>query len=122
MEKIINIPFLISGEFVDDVILTALTGGINYWCDLVYTNDTKGKKYLPEVISAGGTLILKPVEEEKEYELNFDSFCEGFKKYVSYYLEKKRDLSGLKTDSSDIDGEISDTIIQFALFGEIIYG
>jgi hypothetical protein len=139
MENItIQIPFTINQEFVDDIMCTAFEGGINYWCDgaeiiekINGKSDRKGQDYLHGVISRGGTirLLVEPFEDnctmsEKypnsaEYVLTLDKFVEGYKKYIEWAMKNNMTVY---TDTCDIDAGISDNIIQFALFNDIVFG
>lgn len=122
MEEItIQIPFKIDGEFVDSVMCSAFEGGINYWCESAKAkdNDYKGAEYASEVISRGGTVVLKDAEEDETYEIDLDKFVKGYRKYVQWASEKNREVY---TDPAYIDAEIADIIVQYAVFDEIVYG
>lgn len=127
MEKrIIEIPFAIDEEFISGVVCTALNGGISYWCESVGVakKDTKGAKYIEDVIPMGGALTIRLEEpfDEKDtinYELDLDKFCDGFRKYIKWCIENDRQYY---LESSDIDATESDIIIQLAIFNEVIFG
>lgn len=119
MELNINIKTQYKDEDIDDIMCTALEGGINYWCDRVevvgeYLGDAS------EQISRGGILKLHDSEEDETYELTLDKFLVGLAKVVG-----ERGLDVIyrgKIDPSNIDAEDADAIVQYALFGDIIYG
>jgi len=140
MEKItVQIPFTMTGKFVDDVMCTACEGGINYWCggaEIVEKLedgkcDYKGKEFFHEVISEGGTIkfLVEPFEDDckmseeypnyAEYVLTLPKFVKGYQKYAEWAMQKNREVY---TDTAYMDAEIGDIIIQFALFDEIVFG
>lgn len=118
-----QIKVVLSRTDIDDIMLTALTGGITYWCRRV---EPKGE-YLgglsSEQISRGGSLKLYDSESDDVYELDLQKFLRGFKAW----LESGGDTYGAvdgsgNVDCSNIDADCADAIIQFALFGELVFG
>lgn len=121
-QKKLNIAFEVSydDECIDDIMTTALEGGITYWCDEAKVVGDYLGEYASEQISRGGVLKLHDPEEDQYYELTLDKFLTGLKKVVS-----ERGLDVIyegKIDSSEIDSEDADAIIQYAIFGEVVYG
>lgn len=105
---------------IDDIMDAALAGGIFYWCEAVEVDGEYLGEYASEQISRGGTLILYDSEENKTYTLNKEKFIEGMKKYIeSYGVFINR---GMNINTCDIDSEAADCIIQYALFGDVIFG
>lgn len=103
---------------LDDIMCTALEGGISYWVASALPKDTdyKGKDYAHEVISAGGILVIKE-DTGEEYELDREKLLKGIELYLDYAGYDTKD----KINTGDIDADGADCIIQFALFGEITY-
>lgn len=120
MELNINYKVELNNECIDDIMATALEGGISYWCDdAEVIGDYRGE-YASEQISRGGTLKLHDYEEDKIYELTLSKFLNGLAKVVG---ERGLDvLNEGKIDPSNIDAEDADAIIQYAIFGEVVYG
>lgn len=114
----INVVVDVSDSFLDDILTTAFEGGSNYWLDSVTIKDkpdTPHKNlYNSEIVSRGGALLC-------------DSVDNG-----SAVLTKKRLLSAIewyiKDNGGDLDfledhdAQDADTILQYAVFGEVIYG
>lgn len=116
----INYKVEVDNECIDDIMATALEGGITYWCDCAEVVGERLGEFASEQISRGGTLRLHDFEENKNYELTLDKFLVGLAKVVG-----ERGLDVLyqgKIDSSNIDAEDADAIIQYAIFGEVVYG
>ena len=117
-------------EDINDLIVTALEGGINYWCGSakivkfpngtftgVSNEDQTNVRYASDVIGYGGKLTLTDAEDEDEsWELDLPKMLKGIKMYCE---DRNEPLSEL-IDNHDAD--TADSIIQYALFGEIVYG
>lgn len=98
----------ITDEQIDDLLVTAFEGGITYWCgEVKVVGDFLGG-YASEQISRGGVLKLYDAEEEKWHTLNMSRLLKG--------------LSLSNIDLEDYDAGDADTVIQNALFGEVVYG
>lgn len=115
----------VTNQDIDDIMATALEGGITYWCDrAVVVGDYYGE-YASEQISRGGILLLNDFEEECVYELNKGILLMGLEHYLND-PDKPYDIIEDTTDEKRIDtcmvdGVVADMIIQYAIFGEVIY-
>lgn len=54
-----------TGQDVDDIMVSALEGGICYWCDRVTVEGQYLGKYASEQISRGGTLKVHVTEPSR---------------------------------------------------------
>lgn len=109
----------VSVETLENIVVTALEGGIGYWS--VLDNTTKiWDKYdycdLPtsqaafELLYNGQTLRFYDTEDETEmWCLTWESLIKGVEMF-----------GGVKEE--DIDATVADHIIQYALFGKIVFG
>ena len=117
------IKFDLTQTDIDDIMCAALEGGINYWCNKAEVVGDYLGEYASEQISRGGTLRLHDMEAEKVYELTLDMFINGFKLWVE---NGANDFGGVTAngivDTCNIDAADADAIIQYAIFGEVIYG
>lgn len=112
-------------EFLDDVTITAIEGGISYW------STCHSYKWMdqPEVVAV--------IQEWDEYEdkaigdritVNRDLIRKGIKAImdgeagVSDRMTKIIAGANATNDGCDIDADAADVIIQAAVFGEIVYG
>lgn len=116
----------VTQQDIDDIMCGALEGGITYWCDSARVVGGKYLgKYASEQISRGGQLKLHDCEEDEEHILTKEMFLEGLKKYFENphpYDITEGTREGLKLDTCQADATVCDMIIQYALFGEVIYG
>lgn len=114
-----SITTSVSIETLEDIVVTALEGGVGYWS--VLDNSTKPwEKYnfcdLPtsqaafELLYNGETLKFYDVEDNTEvWQLTWKNLLKGVEMF-----------GGVKEE--DIDAEVADQIIQYALFGKVVFG
>ena len=127
---IIKIETNVTHEFtpsdINDLIVGALEGGINYWCrKAVIKKDTEGNYFnvLPEdqdkviyasdAIGYNGTLILYDLESPDKWELNLENVLKGIKMQCTNRHIAPSDLM------DDYDADDCDAIVQFAIFNEL---
>lgn len=116
----------VTDEDIDDIMVSALESGITYWCRRAEViGERKGEGWGHEQIARGGGLMLRDTEDDEKYELNREKFLNGLKLYLrnprySDMLEIKD--GEIHLDTCYIDANEADSIIQLAVFGEIIYG
>ena len=122
----VEMEVTITQEDVDDIMATALEGGITYWCCEAEVVGEYLGKYASDQISRGGILKLYDNEEDEVYELTL----EKFKKGVTMYLSDPHapcniidiDKGDYTLDCGMVDGDVADMIVQYALFGEVMFG
>ena len=107
---------------VDDIVSTALEGGINYWCKRAEVVGEYLGEYASDQISRGGTLILHDSEGEDKYELTLDKLLKGIQMYIANPNAPYKIVYNSELDTCQVDATVADMIIQFALFGVIVYG
>lgn len=121
----------VRNEDIDDIMVSALEGGINYWCRKVEVKGDYFGEYASDQISRGGELVLHDAEENKLYTISKEKFIEGLKKYIAAgntgCIAREKNSIGVYTgklniDPCNIDAGAADCIIQYALFGDVIYG
>ena len=105
---------------IDDIMVTALEGGINYWCRKAEVVGEYLGKCASDQISRGGSLILHDAESSDKWELTLEKFLEGVKRYFEDGYHVQVDDGCI--DAGDIDAGDADCIVQFALFGEVQFG
>lgn len=95
-----EISVRISTEDIDDIVTTALEGGICYWCKRA---EVKGKylgEFASEQISRGGILVLHDSVDGKKRELNKEKLLSG----VKQYLEDENKPYNILVDATDSAG------------------
>jgi hypothetical protein len=127
MDTIIEIKrkITVTDGNIDDIMITAFEGGINYWVGLVtYPKDFPAREARPEneyghkrntyeMISLGCSIFIHPDEDNHSYELTRDKVIKGIKRYFTENPE---------ADWDSLDANSADSIVQYALFNELVYG
>lgn len=113
----------VTQENIDDIMVGALEGGINYWCREAEVVGEYLGEYASEQISRGGTIILHDTESDAKWALTIHDFLKG----VKLWLQNGDDRYGAlrkdgTLDTCEIDGEMADMIVQYAIFGEVRFG
>ena len=110
----------LSQQDIDDIMVTALEGGITYWCKKAVVVGEYLGECASDQISRGGTLALHDAETTDIWMLNLESFLNGVKLYFEDGCHVQVEDGCI--DTCDIDANDADCIIQFALFGEVMFG
>ena len=120
-----EIEIALSTEDIDDIMCGALEGGINYWCNRAEVVGEYLGEYGSEQIARGGTLRLHDYEEGKTYELTKEKFLKGVELWAKNPVGCNclEQINGkFRFDCCNADAVVCDAIIQYAIFGDVIYG
>ena len=139
------VPIEVTDEDIDDIMCTAWEGGITYWCGYGRIvehnthNSIEYEGYAYEQLTKGKDILLYPIEEcyspsglgrdwlpnkfgEGFLVLNKNKMVKGIVKYFSRYPSCiSLSYGDLRLDTGDIDADIADRIVQYALFGKLVY-
>lgn len=110
----------LSMEDVDDIMSAALDDGITYWCSRVEVVGGYPGECASEQIARGGVLNLYDAESSDVYQLDLAKLLTGIKIFLEEGNHVAVDDNLLNV--ADIDANDADCIVQFALFGEVLYG
>ena len=116
----ISLDVDLSQQDIDDIMVAALEGGINYWCREAEVVGEMLGDYAHEQISRGGSLILHDAESSDKWELTLEKFLRGVELYFAQALSAE--LDGEDIDPTDFDADAVDCIVQYALFGKLVFG
>lgn len=121
----VELEIVINDEDIDDIMCGALEGGITYWCEKAEVEGDYLGEYASEQISRGGRLKLHDFEEDEIHILTKEKFMDGLKLYLGD--PACRDIivridGKLHLDCGNADASVCDCIIQYALFGDVVYG
>jgi hypothetical protein len=110
----------ITNKLLQDVLITALEGGSNYW--YMIENDTKGdylKTFLNDGLLISNRMILNDYPEE-EYTEQLVTLSYLRKVIKEFQCKKPFAYSEIKNENFDAGD--ADQFLQIAIFGEVIYG
>lgn len=114
-------------EDIKDILCSCIEGGSNYWCQIQNDGEEwdEVEKELPEdstiedcimaLWGKGYVLHVVDVEEYGEYDITFENFLDAIQSVID-------DGTWDGEDVCDVDGCVGDCIMQYAVFGEVIYG
>jgi len=121
-----EIEIRVTSEDIDDIMSGSLDGSATCsWCDSVRTNGEYLGEYASEQISRGGGLWFHDREDDVEYLLDCNKLLSGIEKWIEEPVGHnclEFDNGRWKFDCCNADEIVCDAIIQYALFGEIVYG
>ena len=108
-------PFEVTDDHLESILVGCFEGGSNYWINKVEVklDDYKGKKYASECVAAGGELWIY-ADEGGKHLLTKTSLINGLQTYLNESKHKNWPDGG--------DAQTDDLILQYALFGEVVYG
>lgn len=113
----------VTAQDIDDIMCTALEGGITGWCCAANVVGDYLGEYAHEQISRGGKLELCDAESDDKWVLTRDMLLSGIKQWAEWGGDPCLAIRGNGTlDTSEIDAEIADMIVQYAVFGEVVFG
>lgn len=121
-EVVAEVKVRLTCEDVDDIMCSVLDA-IGYWCRKAQVVGEYLGEYASEQISRGGTLTLYDAESSDKWTLDLEKFLNGVKLWLQNGDDRYGALQGDGTlDTGEIDGEMADMIVQYALFGEVVFG
>jgi len=128
----VDLEIAVTDQDLCDIMCTALEGGIGYWACLDNTRE-EWKKYETEeykdacideiatlILLEGKTLYFLDAEGEDEiYALTLEKLLSGISKVVAIDSTL---LENGELDLCSIDAEVADSIIQYGIFNELVFG
>lgn len=109
-----NVTYKYTPQDIDNMMATALEDGICGWCRKAVAIGKQLGEYASDQISRGGSLMLYDAESNDKWELTPEKFKNG----VTLWAKE----NGYETPLGEVDAEAADCIIQYALFGELVFG
>lgn len=119
----ITVPQEITESDIENIIVSAIEGGTNYWMGTDNSKpefDDKPKDepmstWVTKLILEGQTVTFYDIEDEDEqWTLTLEKLLNGIKLNA---INRKFD-----SDLENMDAITSDCIVQYALFNEVVYG
>lgn len=115
---------IITDENIDDIMSSALDGGITYWCSKAeVVEDEYYGEYASDQISRGGSLRLYDYYDGEKYLLTKEKFLKGLQTaYEMGYANYDDWVDNERIETSEIDAIAADCIVQCAIWGDVVYG
>lgn len=114
---------------INNILDTALYGGITYWCANVEPvmdedNSFKGVEgihqdnidFLSDLIGFGGELLLHDIDTPETWTLNAEKVLKGITQYCQHHNVSFTEMM------DELDADVADQIVQYGLFGTIEFG
>lgn len=133
----INVKSEFKDKVLSDILITAIEGGINYWCSSAFVIDAISEEKVDINVLDIPRVFDFDNDEDADYNKHLIKFVlhepikdDGTDYYMSYndlveavqtWCENNEALS-LRLDFDNLDAEDCDQIVQIALFGKVIYG
>jgi len=131
----IEMPIRYDDQFLEDILVTALEGGSNYWIDkiVIQPKDPNQEKpagmpksiWMFEIIKYNGYLLIYNGDDIKlTRTLRMRDLQNGIEKYIQCYKNDVLNIfcDGLTLDAGQFDANMADCVLQYAVFNELIYG
>jgi hypothetical protein len=116
-------------QFLHDVFVTALEGGIGYWSVCTaYHWMVKGTDGVPDLEGFYAEIESDDPGETWKHRITRTTITRGLgairggKVKLCDYLLRSILAADVKNDACEIDAEGADCIVQAGLFGEVVYG
>jgi hypothetical protein len=110
-----SVPLKITSEQIDDILTDAFEGGSTHWINRirVFEKNFFDADYASEVVSRGGGVWLQYDNGDGNLEvlLTREKFLKGLAMAI-----------GRGFNLEDYDGNDVDMVVQYAVFGELVYG
>lgn len=123
----------VTNQDIDDIVGTALDSGISYWAHKAEVVGKYRGEFASDQISRDGELVIyldEPFDDDdtEAYTLDKASFLRGLRMYLEdpekpYNIVEFDEKTGKNViDTGMVDAVVADIIIQYALFGEVVFG
>lgn len=114
-------PVTVTAKDVETILVTALEGhAVLAWCGSIELEDPLGD-YVSEHVARGGEATIITVDGDKVY-LNAAKLVHGLHQWFLEGHDTSGAVNNGEIDTSEIDDETADAILQYAVFGELVYG
>ena len=114
----VAVNFDVPAQMIDDILCTAFEGGITYWATSARVNTAvfpDGADYVSECLSRGSNIIITD-DGGIGHTLTLNAFVSSVQFHCNQMMVSPGELH------DDHDAVDADSIVQYALFGDIIYG
>lgn len=111
----------VSNENINDIMKRAMSF-CPHWCETVTGIDISSEKDEHKQISKGGKLKFYPSDGRQPVVLDKQMLRKGLYKWLLSLRDPSKMEDNGRLDMRKVDAFDADMILQYALFGEVIYG
>jgi hypothetical protein len=119
--KLITIQEKVDDDLIDNIMSCALEGGINYWSSqnvkvsIPFAEWPDGANYASDLLKHN--ISIQVYEDDNVWQtLTLDNLIFG----IEFYCKESN--INLTTLEDQMDANIADQIVQYAIFGCLVYG
>ena len=112
---LITLKIELTPQDINDILCTAIEGGIDYWVDRYGICNMDKATVIDEKIGYGGVIDLH--DGTRWHELTKTKLMQGIQQWIDSQTFKPGDAF----DIGNIDAGDADCIVQYALFGKLVY-
>ena len=116
-------PVVLLNTDIEGIMQVALDGSLIHWC-MEFSTSGKASREPHKELTTGGMLTFTDSKTGDWWELTKENFISGFRLYLA--KPTSADIlefidHQLRVDLNAVDSKVADAIVQYALFGEILY-
>lgn len=123
----------VTGQFLSDILTTAIEGGSNYWIERADSIERVEDKQSPNYLSPTFIRKLKVSEgEPKEgmgdtFDVTLQVMADGVRRLLDGSVKARQDiiadvLASVVEGDALMDADAADVVLQAGLFGEVVFG
>jgi len=115
----------LTSQDIDDIMSASLDGGVTAeWCRRVDVMGQRKGEYASDEISRGNQLLFYLYDNKAAHALDLSRFLSGVRLWIEHSgrVPVSEDGGDTYIDAGEIDAADADEIVQYALFGELVYG
>jgi hypothetical protein len=127
-KAIIQVPVELDDQFIEDMMVTIMEGGANYWVDHISINhpagnklkDTPGSVWAASALNLGGSITVFVQEEGDAHDsppvtINKEILVSGIQQWINHHSKPSEALENYDADDADC-------VLQYAVFGQLVFG
>jgi hypothetical protein len=117
MTNAITVSLPVTAEMISNIFITAIEGGIGYWCQKLdlRQNGTEVNYQNAESFTGQWVAKITMVEDDGTATITPEKLAEAL-------AMRPTEAAQIITDDGGFDADSADILIQCAAFGEIVYG
>lgn len=117
------LPITVTEEDVENLLVTAIEGGIDYWCEGIEFGEDRPNGEPCSTWTAKQLIkgrLVKIRDEDGWHSLSIERFIAGITRFLGETSDSV-DVEDGRLDTTCIDACDADAIIQYSLFDKLVY-